>query len=122
MEDLKTLLYRKEVLEKRRKNCHDIMQKTELKEQIDKLNEIIYNYSYYAERDKAPVSNPYIEARNAAKDRLYGMGKLKRTLMTVTGQKKKFEKLWRQASMAYTTPPTQEEGEKIISQLDNMFR
>ena len=50
---------------------------------------------YYTSAGKTQAStNPAIAARYNAQQRLFGMNKLKQTMMKLSGQKRKFKKLW----------------------------
>ena len=74
-------------------------------------------YNYTAAGKEDVTKNPAIAARYNAQQRLYGMSKVKQTLMKITGQKRKFEKLW---SKAGTMDKKQQE--RIANDLNNMFR
>ncbi len=74
-------------------------------------------YTYSSAGKEEVTKNPAMAARYNARERLYGMSKLRRTLMKVSGQKRKFEKLWLKAVTA-----NKKEQEKVATDLDKMFR
>lgn len=74
-------------------------------------------YSYTSDSKEQKTDNPAIAARYNAQQRFFAMSKLKQTMLIVTGQKKKFEKLWLKA--VTTNKKTQE---KVASELNGMFR
>lgn len=74
-------------------------------------------YSYVAGGKESKTSNPAIAARYDAQHRFFAMSKFKQTMVTVTGQKKKFEKLWLKAATA-----NKQTQEKVASELNSLFR
>ena len=117
----------------------DVSKAYKLKDRIADLENQIENYAQIAqaerEREKAirdseipryeytsagktqTSTNPAIAARYNAQQRLFGMNKLKQTIMTVSGQKRKFKKLWIKANT--TNERTQEQ---VAFELNKMFR
>ena len=75
-------------------------------------------YGYQVSGEFRESENPAMAARYNTKDRFYGKSKLQQTLAKVTGQKKKFETLWRKAAAAENL----EEQQKIANELNGMFR
>lgn len=72
----------------------------------------------YNSADKTQTStNPAIEARYNAQQRLFGINKLKQTIMTLSRQKRKFKKLWVKANT--TNEKTQEQ---VAFELNKIFR
>jgi hypothetical protein len=63
-------------------------------------------------------NNPAIQARYDAQQRLFGMSKFKQTIAKVTGQQRKFKKLWNRASDYLNDNQKQE----VASELNKMFR
>lgn len=117
----------------------DVSKAYQLKAQIAKLDEEIRTY---AERAKAEnerleaikdsqtpqydyvvagrqetTKNPALAARYDAQHRLFGMNKVSRALMTLTGQKRKFKRLWIKA-----TTSNEKSQEEIAMQLNKLFR
>lgn len=74
-------------------------------------------YEYTAAGVTETTRNPALAARYEAQQRLYGMNKLQQTLMAITGQKRKFKKLWLKSASASTK--TQEE---VAEELNKLFR
>ncbi len=77
----------------------------------------IPKYSYESLGETKTSTNPAIAARYNAQKRLFGMSKFRRTVMNLTGQKKKFEKLWYKAITSDSK--TQD---KVADELNKMFR
>ena len=77
----------------------------------------IPKYSYEIAGKQEETKNPAIAARYDAQHRLHGMSKLKQTIAKVTGQQRKFKKLWLQA--ATDNKKTQEE---VAMEINKMFR
>lgn len=77
----------------------------------------IPKYDYTSAGKTQTSANPAIAARYNAQHRLFGMNKLKQTLMTLSGQKRKFKKLWIKANT--TNEKTQEQ---VAFELNKMFR
>ena len=73
-----------------------------------KINENNYGKSGYSA----------IDAQEQARNRFYGMSKLKQSIAKITGKKKKFEAL---ANKAYDSMTPQEE-QKLASEIGRMFR
>lgn len=110
-----------------------------LKEQIANLNYQIYNYAELAQNERKSqealkksqmtqyeyttagktetTTNPAIAARSEAQKRFYGMNKLQQTMLTITGQKKKFKQLWMKA-----VTPNKDTQEQVADELNKMFR
>ncbi len=74
-------------------------------------------YEYTSAGKNQTSTNPAIAARYNAQQRFYGMNKLKQTIMTLSGQKRKFKKLWIKANT--TNEKTQEQ---VAFKLNKMFR
>lgn len=77
----------------------------------------IPKYDYTSAGKTQTSTNPAIAARYNAQQRLFGMNKLKQTMMTLSGQKRKFKKLWVKANT--TNEKTQEQ---VAFELNKMFR
>lgn len=77
----------------------------------------IPKYDYVSAGKTETTKNPAIAARYNAQQRLFGMNKLKQTVMSISGQKRKFQKLWIKANT--TDKKTQEE---VAYELNKMFR
>ena len=77
----------------------------------------IPKYDYISAGKTQTTRNPAIAARYNAQHRLFGMNKLKQTIMTLSGQKRKFKKLWIRA--VTTDKKTQEQ---VAFELNKMFR
>ena len=75
-----------------------------------------YEYSFNGESKTTPY--PALAARAEAQKRLFGMSKFKQTMMTITGQKKKFSKLWRKAARI----DNDELQKQVAEELNKMFR
>lgn len=80
----------------------------------------IPKYAYQVAGEQKSDTNPAIAARYNAQQRLFGMGKLKQTIMAINGQKKKFDSLWTKAALAEYYDQNMQE--QIASELDKMFR
>ncbi len=78
----------------------------------------IPKYEYSVSGEQRETQNPAMAARYNTRDRFYGRTKLQQTMAKVTGQKRKFETLWRKAAAAESL----EEQQKIANQLNGMFR
>ncbi len=74
-------------------------------------------YKFTAAGKEDVTKNPAIAARYNAQQRLFGMSKVKQTLMRISGQKRKFERLWTKAGTI-----DKEQQEKIANELNKMFR
>ena len=74
-------------------------------------------YGYTSAGEELSTENPAIAARYNAQHRLFGMGKLRRTLVKATGQERKFKKLWRKASTS-----DEVEQQQVADELNRMFR
>ena len=74
-------------------------------------------YEHTAAGEGLSTENPAIAARYNAQQRLFGMGKLRRTLVKAMGQEKKFKKLWKKA-----VTPNAEEQQQVADELNRMFR
>ena len=77
----------------------------------------IPKYDYISAGKTQISTNPAIAARYNAQHRFFGMNKLKQTIMTLSGQKRKFKKLWIKANT--TNKKTQEQ---VAFELNKMFR
>lgn len=77
----------------------------------------IPKYDYTSAGKTQTTTNPAIAARYNAQQRLFGMNKLKQTIMTLSGQKRKLQKLWIKANT--TNKKTQEQ---VALELNKMFR
>ena len=77
----------------------------------------IPKYDYISAGKVQTSTNPAIAARYNAQQRLFGMNKLKRTIMILSGQKRKFKKLWVKANT--TNEKTQEQ---VAFELNKIFR
>ena len=88
-----------------------------LKNKIADLENKIAKYDYTSAGEELSTENPAIAARYNAQQRLFGMGKLRRTLVKAMGQEKKFKKLWKKAST-----PNAEEQQQVADELNRMFR
>ena len=73
-------------------------------------------YEYTSAGKVERTSNPAIAARYSAQQRLFGKNKVMQALYTITGQKRKFKKLWNQAG------DFNKNQEEIAGKLDKMFR
>lgn len=78
---------------------------------------MIEKYEYTAGGETHFTHNKAIAARYDAQHRFFGMNKLQKSLATITGQKRKFKKLWYKAMSENKT--TQEE---VSEELNRMFR
>lgn len=77
----------------------------------------IPKYEYISNKQKETTTNPAIAARYNAQQRLFGMSKLQKTIASITGQRKKFRKLWRK-----TITANQKNQEEIARELNKLFR
>ncbi len=77
----------------------------------------IPKYNYTSAGKEQTSKNPAIAARYNAQQRLYGMSKLKQTIMTLSGQKRKFKKLWLKANTL-----NEKNQEQVANELNRMFR
>ena len=77
----------------------------------------ITKYKYTVGNKEEITTNPAIAARYNAQHRLFGMNKLQRAIKTLTGQKKKFEKLWHNADTI-----DEKTQEQVAAKLNKMFR
>ncbi len=75
-------------------------------------------YEYQVSGELRESQNPAMAARYNTRDRFYGKSKLQQTVAKITGQKKKFETLWRKAAAVENL----EEQQKIANELNGMFR
>ena len=76
-----------------------------------------HEYTYVIDRKKEVTSNPALAARYNAQNRLFGMGKLRKALVSMTGQKRKFKELWDSSKTN-----DRDNQEKIAEELNKMFR
>ena len=76
-------------------------------------------YSYTAGTEQKKTNNHALAARYDAQHRFFGMSKTKQALAKMTGQWKKFNKLWNKATDIDLSP---EEQEEIAGKLDSMFK
>lgn len=74
-------------------------------------------FEYISAGKEQTTKNPAIAARYDAQQRLFGMNKLQRSMATLSGQKRKFKKLWVKANT--TNEKTQEQ---VAFELNKMFR
>ena len=74
-------------------------------------------YEYEEDGKKYKTSNPALAAAYNAQKRLYGMGKIKRTIAKVTGKERKFKNLWNKTLS--TDKAVQNE---VAAELNGMFR
>ena len=74
-------------------------------------------YSYIVDGKRETTKNPAIAARYGAQHRFFGMSKLQQTLAKLTGQKRKFDKLWFDAD----TPDVATQ-ERVAAELNKLFR
>lgn len=110
-----------------------------IRDELDRVNVDIYTYADRAkkERDSAialtesqkpkyeymesgsvkTTTNPAIAARKEAQNRFFGMSKVRQTIARVTGQKKRFVKLWYKVN---TEDPAKQQA--IANELNKMFR
>ncbi len=117
----------------------DVSKAYRLKEQINRLDDQIKNYAQLAraerQREEAIIqsqvpkydytsvgksqttNNPAIAARYNAQQRLCGLNKVQQAIMAISGQKKKFKKLWLKA--VTTNEKTQQQ---VADELNKMFR
>lgn len=77
----------------------------------------IPKYNYTVSGKQEATKNPAIAARYDAQNRLFGKSKLEQALLTLTGQKRKFKKLWIKAVSSDTR--TQEQ---VAFEINKMFR
>lgn len=77
----------------------------------------IPKYSYEVAGKQEETKNPAIAARYDAQHRLHGMSKLKQTIAKITGQQRKFKKLWLQAST-----DSKKTQEQVAIEINKMFR
>lgn len=75
-------------------------------------------YSYSVGGEARKTSNPAMAARYDAQHRFFALNKVQKTIATITGQKKKWEELWKKTADARSP----EQQEEIAKQLDGMFR
>lgn len=74
-------------------------------------------YEYTRKGEVFSSENPAIAARYNAQNRLFGMNKLEQTIAKVTGQKRKFKKLWIKAAT-----DNEKTREEVALELNRMFR
>lgn len=103
-------------LENQIKTYAQIAQVEREKEQAIRDSQIP-RYEYTSVGKTQTSTNPAIAARYNAQHRLFGMNKLKQSIMTLSGQKRKFKKLWIKANA--TNKKTQEQ---VAFELNKMFR
>lgn len=77
----------------------------------------IQKYEYEIAGEKKITENPALAARYNAQHRLFGMNKLQKTLASLSGQRKKFRKLWYKADTM-----NKKSQEEIANKLNKMFR
>ncbi len=77
----------------------------------------IPKYDYISAGKVQTTTNPAIAARYNAQKRFFGMNKLKQTMMTLSGQKRKFKKLWVKANTM-----NKKTQEQVAFELNKMFR
>lgn len=77
----------------------------------------IQKYEYEIAGEKKTTENPALAARYNAQHRLFGMNKLQKTLASLSGQRKKFRKLWYKADTM-----NEKSQEEIANELNKMFR
>lgn len=103
-------------IEKELDELYDTLKTAELfpdkKFESTKISSIINDNNY------AKSGNSAIDAQEQARNRFYGMSKLKQSIAKITGKKKKFEAL---ANNAYDSITPQEE-QKLASEIGRMFR
>lgn len=75
-------------------------------------------YTYTAGGEEHKTNNPALAARYDAQHRFFGMSKTKQAMAKMTGQWKKFDKLWNKS----TDDLSLEEQEEIAKELNSMFR
>ncbi len=88
----------------------------EAQEEIKQMHSQKYNYMSNGQMER--TDNPAMAARYTTRDRFYNESKVKQAIAKLTGQKKKFEALWRKAGNVETI----EEQQKIADELNKMFR
>lgn len=74
-------------------------------------------YDYTVAGKKQQTTSPAIAARYDAQLRYFGMSKFRRVVARVTGQKRKFDKLWLQAGNKSI-----EKDQQVADELSKMFR
>lgn len=74
-------------------------------------------HTYVAGGETKTTRNQAIAAAYDAQQRLFGMSKVKRAVATITGQKRKFNKLWHKANSV-----NKDTQEQVASELNKMFR
>lgn len=77
----------------------------------------IPKYDYVVAGKKETTTNPALAARYDAQHRFFGASKVQQTLYRVTGQYRKFDKLWNKVGT--TNKTTQQE---IADELNKLFR
>ena len=75
-------------------------------------------YTYTAGGEEHKTNNPALAARYDAQHRFFGMSKTKQAMAKMTGQWKKFDKLWNKS----TDDLSLEEQEEVAKELNSMFR
>ena len=92
-----------------------VQQEREMEKNIKESQ--IKKYEYSSLGKTQTTTNPAIAARYDAQHRFFGMSKLNQTILTLSGQKRKFKRLWIKAST--TNEKTQEQ---VAFELNKMFR
>ena len=117
----------------------DVKKAMELKDRINYLKHQINTYAQRAQAERArkealldsqspkhkyvtggvskTTRNPAIAAAYDAQHRLFGMSKVKRAFATISGQKRKFNKLWNAAGSTNIV-----KQQEVADQLNKMFR
>ena len=131
----------KEDIERYEKEIEDIMENGDYAKEYDniqKLRDIIHHekvqleyiqrqersgsrekeYSYESGWETHLTENPAIAARYDAQHRMFRMNKVKKIISTITGQKRKFKKLWRKAGL--TTDKYEQED--LAEKMNKLFR
>lgn len=77
----------------------------------------IPKYGYVSAGVSQTSHNPAIAARYNAQQRFFGMNKFQQTLLKITGQKRKFDRLWSKAGSA-----SLKQQQEIADELNDMFK
>lgn len=83
------------------------------------INSRTPTYEYTSAGKRQTTKNPALAARYDAQHRFFGMNKFQQTMARVTGQKRKFDRLWQKAASMSMNAAQQEQ---IAEELNGMFR
>lgn len=93
------------------------MAQKERKLEEEKRNTSIKKFQYVDAKGMHETTNPAIAARYNAQHRFFGMNKFRQTLSKMSGQKRKFEKLWNKAGTL-----DEQQQHQIAKELNSLFR